>query len=143
VPSPGSNLRALLGRERPLVDTGYGNALNARRAVRAFERAGVAAVQIEDQAFPKRCGHFSGTRTIALDEMLGKLRAVLEARCDPDLVVIARTDAIAASGLDAAVERARAYAEAGADLVFVEAPTTLEALAERYAPQTMEAIRDA
>jgi 2-methylisocitrate lyase-like PEP mutase family enzyme len=112
------------------LDTGYGNALNARRAVRAFERAGVAAVQIEDQIFPKRCGHFSGTRTIPLDEMLGKLRAVLDARRDPDLVVIARTDAIASGGLDDAVERARRYAAAGADLVFVEAPTTLEALRE-------------
>jgi 2-methylisocitrate lyase-like PEP mutase family enzyme len=110
------------------IDTGYGNALNARRAVRAFERAGVAAVQIEDQVFPKRCGHFDGTETIELDEMLGKLRAVLDARRDGSLVVIARTDAIAGKGLDAAVERARAFAAAGADLVFVEAPPTMAAL---------------
>jgi 2-methylisocitrate lyase-like PEP mutase family enzyme len=112
------------------IDTGFGNALNARRAVRAFERAGVAAVQIEDQVFPKRCGHFEGTATIPLAEMLGKLHAVLDARRDPDLVVIARTDAFASGGLDDAVERGRAYAAAGADLVFVEAPTTLEALRE-------------
>jgi 2-methylisocitrate lyase-like PEP mutase family enzyme len=110
------------------IDTGFGNALNARRAVRAFERAGVAAVQIEDQVFPKRCGHFSGTATIPAAEMLGKLHAVLDARRDPDLVVIARTDAIASGGLDDAVERARRYADAGADLIFVEAPTTLETL---------------
>jgi 2-methylisocitrate lyase-like PEP mutase family enzyme len=110
------------------IDTGYGNALNARRAVRDFERAGVAAVQIEDQVFPKRCGHFEGTETIELDEMLGKLRAVLDARRDPDLVVIARTDAIAGRGLDAAVGRARAFAATGADLVFVEAPPDMAAL---------------
>jgi 2-methylisocitrate lyase-like PEP mutase family enzyme len=110
------------------IDTGFGNALNARRAVRAFERAGVAAVQIEDQVFPKRCGHFSGTATIPAAEMVAKLHAVLDARSDPDLVVIARTDAIASGGLDEAVERARAYADAGADLIFVEAPSTLEAL---------------
>lgn len=102
------------------IDTGYGNAINARRAVRAFGRAGVAAVQIEDQVFPKRCGHFIATAVIELDEMLGKLRAVLDARVDASVVVIARTDALAVDGFDAAVERALAFAEAGADMVFVE-----------------------
>jgi 2-methylisocitrate lyase-like PEP mutase family enzyme len=111
------------------IDTGYGNAINAQRTVRAFERAGVAAVQIEDQVFPKRCGHFAGKEVIPAGEMRGKLRAVLDARVDPALVVIARTDAIATDGVDAAVERANAYADAGADIVFVEAPPTLDVLA--------------
>lgn len=110
------------------IDTGYRNALHARRAVRGFERAGVAAIQIEDQEFPKRCGHFRGGGVIALPEMVGKLRAVLDARLDSSLVVIARTDAIRASGVEEAVERGCAYAEAGADLVFVEAPPTLAVL---------------
>ena len=111
------------------IDTGFGNAINARRAVQEIERAGAAAVQIEDQVFPKRCGHFSGKDVIPADEMLAKLRAVLDARRDPDLVVIARTDALAVEGFDAAVARARAFAEAGADLIFVEAATTDEELA--------------
>ena len=111
------------------IDTGFGNAINARRAVRAFERAGVAAVQIEDQVFPKRCGHLTGTAVIGLDEMLGKLRAVLDARSDASLVVIARTDALAVDGLDAAVDRAMAFAEAGADAIFVEAPIDRDQLA--------------
>lgn len=111
------------------IDTGFGNALNVRRTVRAVERAGAAAVQIEDQGFPKRCGHFSGKAVIPLGEMLGKLQAALEARHDPDFVVVARTDAIAVEGLDAAVDRAQAYAELGADLVFVEAPRSREELA--------------
>lgn len=106
------------------IDTGYGNALNARRAVRGFERAGVAAVQIEDQDFPKRCGHFRGGGVISLAEMLGKLRAVLDARLDPSLVVIARTDAIQAGGVEEAIARGCAYAAAGADVIFVEAPPT-------------------
>jgi 2-methylisocitrate lyase-like PEP mutase family enzyme len=111
------------------IDTGFGNAINVQRTVRAFERAGVAGIQLEDQVFPKRCGHFAETEVVALDEMLGKLRAALDARRDPALVVIARTDAAAAEGLDAAVERGQRFAEAGADLVFVEAPASLEALA--------------
>jgi len=110
------------------IDTGFGNAINARRAVRAFERAGVGAVQIEDQVFPKRCGHFAGKEIVALDEMLGKLQAVLDARRDSGLVVIARTDALAVEGFDAAVERAIAFVEAGADVIFVEAPTSLETM---------------
>jgi 2-methylisocitrate lyase-like PEP mutase family enzyme len=111
------------------IDTGYGNAINARRTIRAFERAGVGGIQIEDQVFPKRCGHFERTAVIPVDEFLGKLRAVLDARADPDLVVIARTDALAVDGLDAAVERASLFAEAGADIVFVEGPPDLETLA--------------
>ena len=111
------------------IDTGFGNALNARRAVAEFERAGVAAVQIEDQTFPKRCGHFRGKSIVALDEMLAKLHAVLEARRDPSLVVIARTDALAVAGFEAAVDRGAAYARIGADVVFVEAPTNRDQLA--------------
>jgi 2-methylisocitrate lyase-like PEP mutase family enzyme len=112
------------------IDTGYGNALNTYRAVREFERAGVAAVQIEDQQFPKRCGHFTGTQTVAAAEMVGKIEAALDARRDDSLVVIARTDAIHAAGVDDAVKRARTYAQAGADLVFVEAPATAAVLEE-------------
>lgn len=112
------------------LDTGHGNALNARRAVRAMEAAGAAAVQIEDQVFPKRCGHFDGKEVVSRAEMLAKLAAVLDARRDRSTVVIARTDAIAVEGFDAAVERANAYAEAGADVVFVEAPHTREQLVE-------------
>ena len=111
------------------MDTGHGNALNARRAVRALEAAGAAAVQVEDQTFPKRCGHFDGKEVVPVEEMLAKLRAVLEARRDPATVVIARTDALAVEGVEAAVHRANAYADAGADLLFIEAPPTLELVA--------------
>jgi len=111
------------------IDTGFGNAINARRAVVEFERAGVAAIQIEDQVFPKRCGHFSGKEIVPLEEMLAKLRAVIEARRDPALVVIARTDALAVDGFEAAIERGCAFAEAGADIVFIEAPVLLDELA--------------
>jgi 2-methylisocitrate lyase-like PEP mutase family enzyme len=111
------------------IDTGFGNAINARRAVVEFERAGVAALQIEDQVFPKRCGHFSGKEIIPLPEMLAKLQAVLEARRDPGLMVIARTDALAVDGFEAAIERGRAFAAAGADIVFIEAPVLADQLA--------------
>lgn len=111
------------------IDTGFGNAINARRAVVEFERAGVAAIQIEDQVFPKRCGHFSGKEIVPMGEMLAKLRAVLDARRDPALVVIARTDALAVDGFEAAIERGCAFAEAGADIVFIEAPVLLDELA--------------
>ena len=110
------------------ADTGYGNALNVRHTVRSFEAAGVAGVQLEDQAFPKRCGHFDGTSLIPADEMVGKIRAAIAARDDPALVVIARTDALAVLGLEAALERAREYSRAGADIIFVEAPRTLDQL---------------
>jgi 2-methylisocitrate lyase-like PEP mutase family enzyme len=116
------------------ADTGYGNALNVRRAVREFERAGVAALHLEDQTFPKRCGHLDDKTLVPTAEMVGKLRAARAAAGDPDLVLIARTDAIAVEGLDAAIERAHAYAGAGADVLFIEAPTTeaqIEAIARR------------
>lgn len=110
------------------LDTGHGNALNARRAVRAMETVGAAAIQIEDQVFPKRCGHFDGKAVVSRAEMIAKIAAALDARRDPGTVVIARTDAIAAEGFEAALERANAYADAGADLVFVEAPRTRQQL---------------
>jgi 2-methylisocitrate lyase-like PEP mutase family enzyme len=116
------------------ADTGYGNALNVRRAVREFERAGVAALHLEDQTFPKRCGHLDDKSVVPIAEMVGKLRAARDAAGDADLVLIARTDAIAVEGLEAAVERAHAYAEAGADVLFVEAPTSeaqIETIARR------------
>jgi len=107
------------------ADTGYGNALNVHRTVRAFERIGVAAFHLEDQTFPKRCGHLDDKAVVPTAEMAQKVRAARAAAADPDLVLIARTDAIAVEGLDAAIERAHAYAEAGADVVFVEAPETV------------------
>jgi 2-methylisocitrate lyase-like PEP mutase family enzyme len=116
------------------ADTGYGNALNVQRAVRAFERAGVAGFHLEDQTFPKRCGHYDDKAVVPAVEMTQKLRAARDAATDPDLVIIARTDALAVEGLDAAVERSHAYAEAGADVIFVEAPETMdqiEAIARR------------
>jgi 2-methylisocitrate lyase-like PEP mutase family enzyme len=116
------------------ADTGYGNALNVRRTVREFEGAGVAALHLEDQTFPKRCGHLDDKSVVPLAEMVGKVRAARDAAPDPDLVLIARTDALAVEGLDAAIERAHAYAEAGADVVFVEAPTSedqIETIARR------------
>ncbi|MBI5032618.1 MAG: isocitrate lyase/phosphoenolpyruvate mutase family protein [Chloroflexi bacterium] len=105
------------------ADTGYGNSLNVMRTVREYEHAGVAAIQIEDQVSPKKCGHFAGKEVIATEEMVQKLRAAIAARSDPDLVLIARTDALATQGFDAVVKRARLYAENGADVIFVEAPT--------------------
>ncbi|MGI9335229.1 MAG: isocitrate lyase/PEP mutase family protein, partial [Gammaproteobacteria bacterium] len=114
------------------ADTGYGNALNVMRTIKAYERAGVAGCHIEDQEAPKRCGHFDEKRIVPLPEMLGKLAAALDAREDPDFIVIARTDARTAVGLDAALERAHAFAEAGADVVFVESPRSVEEL-ERIA----------
>jgi 2-methylisocitrate lyase-like PEP mutase family enzyme len=116
------------------ADTGYGNALNVRRAVREFERAGVAAFHLEDQTFPKRCGHYDDKAVVPTQEMVQKLRAARDALADSDLVLIARTDALAVEGFDAAIERAQAYQAAGADVIFVEAPTTeaeIEAIARR------------
>lgn len=108
------------------ADTGYGNALNVRRTVMEFERAGVAAVMIEDQSTPKRCGMLAGKSVISSAEMVGKIKAALDARRDDDFVICARTDACAVEGLDSALRRAEAYAEAGADVIFVEGPKTLE-----------------
>jgi len=106
------------------ADTGYGNALNVRRTVLEFERAGVAAIMIEDQVTPKRCGMLAGKQVIAPAEMEMKIKAALDARCDDDLVIVARTDARAVEGLDAAIRRAERYALAGADAIFVEGPRT-------------------
>src|SRR6266511_2649825 len=108
------------------ADTGYGNALNVHRAVREFERAGVAGFHLEDQTFPKRCGHYDDKAVVPTGEMTQKLRAARDAATDADLVLIARTDALAVEGLDAAIERAQAYAAAGADVIFIEAPVSLE-----------------
>ncbi|SDX59896.1 carboxyvinyl-carboxyphosphonate phosphorylmutase [Geodermatophilus africanus] len=116
------------------ADTGYGNALNVVRTVQLYEQAGVAGVQLEDQVMPKKCGHMSGKALIGVDEMAGKMHAAAAARRDPDLVLIARTDAVAVHGLDDAISRARTYAEAGADVLFVEAPTS-EADIERVATE--------
>ena len=111
------------------ADTGYGNAINVLRTVQLYEQAGVAGIQLEDQVMPKKCGHMSGKALIGADEMVGKLRAAVEARTDPDLLIIARTDAVAVQGLDEAIGRAKAFADAGADLLFVEAPTSEEDIA--------------
>ena len=112
------------------ADTGYGNALNVQRTVRAYERAGVAGLHIEDQELPKKCGHFDDKRVIPLPEMLGKLKAALDARVDPDFIVIARTDARTAIGLPEAIERGQAFAEVGVDMVFVESPKSEDELAQ-------------
>jgi len=111
------------------ADTGYGNALNVARTVREFERVGANAIQIEDQDFPKRCGHLNGKALIPAAEMCGKLRAALDARRARATLIIARTDAIAVEGFDRAIERAVMYGESGADMLFVEAPKTRDDLA--------------
>jgi 2,3-dimethylmalate lyase len=116
----------------PLIsdaDTGYGGPINVQRTVRMFEKAGAAAIHIEDQTWPKRCGHLSGKTLVPMEEMQAKIRAACDARVDQDFVIIARTDAIAVDGLEAALERAEAYAEVGADMIFVESPRTPEELA--------------
>ena len=111
-------------------DTGYGNALNAQRAIRAFERVGVAGLHLEDQTFPKRCGHLDDKGVVPTGEFVQKIRAARDASQDPDLVIIARTDALAVEGLDSALERMHAYMEAGADVAFVEAPVSEEQIRE-------------
>jgi 2-methylisocitrate lyase-like PEP mutase family enzyme len=110
------------------ADTGFGNALNVIRTVRLLERAGAAGIQLEDQVFPKKCGHFGGKQVIARAEMVQKIKAACDARHDGDLQIVARTDARAVEGIDMAIERAQAYAEAGADATFVEAPLGTEEL---------------
>jgi len=109
-------------------DTGYGNTTNVARTVRAYERAGVAGLFIEDQESPKRCGHMDGKRVIPAAEMVAKLKAALDARVDADLILCARTDARATHGLDDAIERCQLYREAGSDLLFVDAPVSVEEL---------------
>ena len=111
----------------PLIadaDTGYGNVLNVRRTVRMYETAGVAALHLEDQMLPKRCGHLAGKQVVPLEEFAQKIRAAVEARTDPDLLVIARTDAVGVTGFDDALRRGEAAVQAGADILFVEAPTS-------------------
>jgi len=110
------------------ADTGYGNAINVVRTVKEFEGAGVAAIHLEDQVTPKRCGHFEGKQVVSENEMIGKLKAAVDARYDPDFVIIARTDARAVLGPEAAIQRANAYVEAGADVIFFEAPQSVEEL---------------
>ena len=127
------NLAAIL--DVPLIadaDTGYGNALHVRRTVQMYEAAGVAALHIEDQVTPKRCGHLSGHQIVSRSEFVGKIRAAVEARTDPSLMIIARTDAISAIDLDEALWRGEAAAKAGADVLFIEAPRT-EAQVEQVA----------
>lgn len=118
--------------ETPLIvdaDTGYGNALNMQRTMRLFERAGANALQIEDQSFPKRCGHLADKGLVPAAEMVGKIRAATDARTSQETLVIARTDAVAVEGIDQALERARLYAQAGADMLFIEAPGSVDELA--------------
>ena len=114
------------------ADTGFGNGLNMARTVRVLERAGAAGLQIEDQVFPKRCGHFAGKDVISCAEMVSKIKAAVDARRDGDLQIVARTDARAVEGFNAAMDRAHAFIEAGADVLFVEAPVSLEEM-ERIA----------
>jgi len=110
------------------ADTGFGNALNVARTVRRFEQAGAGAIQLEDQTLPKRCGHLKGKTLVSRAEMVGKIHAALDARRDTETLIVARTDAIAVEGLEPALDRAAAYAEAGADILFVEAPQSREAM---------------
>ena len=108
------------------ADTGFGNALNVQRTIRNFERAGAAAIQIEDQSFPKRCGHLDGKTLISKDEMVGKIKAAIDARKETNTLIIARTDARGVEGLSEAIDRAQAYQEAGADILFIEAPHSID-----------------
>jgi 2-methylisocitrate lyase-like PEP mutase family enzyme len=127
------NARAIADASQlPLVadaDTGYGGPVNVQRTVRAYERAGVAGIHIEDQQWPKRCGHLAGKSLIPAEEMAAKIRAGLDARHDQDFVLIARSDALAVEGFERALERCKRYEEAGADVIFLEAPTKMEQLA--------------
>lgn len=116
------------------ADTGYGNAINVVRTVQEFEQAGVAAIHIEDQVMPKRCGHLDGKQVVPVDEMLSKIRAAVAARSAPEFLLIARTDAAAVEGIGSAIDRARRYRDAGADVLFVEAATK-EADIERVASE--------
>jgi 2-methylisocitrate lyase-like PEP mutase family enzyme len=112
------------------MDTGYGNALNVIRSVREFEKTGVAGFHLEDQVSPKKCGHYEGKQLVSKSEMVGKIKAAVDTRTDPDLIIIARTDSRAVEGLDSAIDRMIAYLEAGADVGFVEAPQTVEEMAK-------------
>jgi len=107
-------------------DTGFGNAVNVMRTVRQYEMAGVAAIQLEDQVAPKKCGHMTGRQVIPMEEMVGKIKAAVEARQNPDFVIIARTDARTIHGIEEAIRRGKAYEEAGADVIFIESPESVE-----------------
>ena len=107
-------------------DTGFGNAVNVMRTVREYEAAGAAAIQLEDQVAPKKCGHMTGRQVVPADEMAGKIRAAVDARTDKDFVIIARTDARTTKGIDEAIRRGKAYEEAGADVLFIESPESVE-----------------
>jgi len=125
--------------ELPLIvdaDTGFGNALNVRHTVRVLERAGADCIQLEDQVAPKRCGHFAGKEVISTKEAVGKIKAAVDARIDPNLLVLARTDAAAVLGFEAAIERSQQFSEAGADILFVEALTTADEI--RAMPQRLD-----
>ena len=111
------------------ADTGFGNAVNVMRTVREYEKAGVSVIQLEDQVSPKKCGHMTGRQLIPMEEMVGKIRAAVDARVNPDFMIMARTDARTVLGIDAALERAHAYREAGADIIFVESPESVEEMA--------------
>lgn len=108
------------------ADTGFGNAVGVIRTVRAYQKAGVAAIQLEDQVSPKRCGHMVGREVVAKEEMIGKIKAAVDARFDPDFMIIARTDARTVLGIDEALDRAKAYEAAGADIIFVESPESVD-----------------
>src|SRR5437660_5708433 len=125
--SRASALAAVVG-DVPLIadaDTGYGNPINVQRTIHEYERAGVAGLHIEDQVWPKKCGHMEGKQVIPMEEMVQKVRAAVDARQSPDFVIIARTDANAVNGLEDAIQRGRAYREAGADSVFIEATRSI------------------
>ena len=120
------------------ADNGYGNALNVQRTVRQFERAGASAIQLEDQSYPKRCGHLNGKILIKTSEMVGKINAALDARKCEETLIVARTDAISVEGLSEAIERAQRYCDAGADIIFVEAPSSIDdmnSIVESLAPR--------
>ena len=108
------------------ADTGFGNAVNVMRTLREYEKAGVAAIQLEDQVAPKKCGHMTGRQVVSKEEMVGKIKAAVDVRTDPDLMIIARTDARTVHGIGEALERAKAYEEAGADILFIESPESVE-----------------
>lgn len=108
------------------ADTGFGNAVNVMRTLREYEKAGVAAIQLEDQVAPKKCGHMTGRQVVSKEEMVGKIKAAADVRTDPDLMIIARTDARTVHGIGEALERAKTYEEAGADILFIESPETVE-----------------
>src|SRR2546421_11762093 len=135
--SRASALAAVVG-DLPLIadaDTGYGNPINVRRTIREYEHTGVAGLHLEDQVWPKKCGHMEGKQVIPMDEMVQKIRAAVDARQDPDFVIIARTDANAVHGLEGALHRGKAYHEVGADVIFIEAPrsmTELQAIVQAF-----------